>query len=99
MRYYAMGYEHHGRHAGYTSTDSKGREVLSAPGVVRAFASRDERDAWVDDGNPYLSQPGAREAVGSGNRWVRAAIRDIERAEGRGDRTWAGCLRAEMEGR
>ena len=41
---------------------------------VFRFESRQERDRWVEDGNPYTTQPGCREEVSPKKPEVRRRI-------------------------
>jgi hypothetical protein len=55
---------------GLNTTDSHGERL----GNFVSFPSASERDAWVADGNPYSTQPAAREAIPASDPEIRRML-------------------------
>ena len=40
-------------------------------GSYKRFSRKTDRDAWVNNGNPYVSNPGSREEIPANDREIR----------------------------
>ena len=69
--YYGLAHRYGG-----IAIDSDGDPI----GTYMAFQSRAKRDEWVNDGEPYFTQPGAREAVSANDKHLRRHIRNLIRS-------------------
>ncbi len=47
-------------------------------GKYHSFACKSDRDEWVDDGNPYVTKGGARDAIEAGDRELQRLLRSAE---------------------
>ncbi len=66
MRYYGIQHTY-----GANVIDGDGDRI----GNYHAFARKTERDEWVEEGNPYFTQGGARDAIPASDPELRRLLR------------------------